>query len=178
MVILSTVLFSCTNTIEEVKEIDATEEKPVKESFNVVYYRSEKGNVTNRLTSPHVKQYKNGDAELPEGFLLEMLDSSLEVTTLLQAKYGRIISEEKRMIARDSVIIKNKKSEELFTEELIWQQDSGKIYTDAFVKIKKQEVVILGKGLESNEDFSKYKIKNISGEYYLNENELENGTNE
>jgi len=167
------VLFSCNNTIEEVKEVGDTKEKPVKESLNVTYLRSIKGSISNRLISPYVKQYKNGDAIFPKGFFLEILDSNLEVTAQLQAKFGHVFNDTKRMIARDSVIFINVEGDELFTEELIWQQDSGRIYTDKFVRIKKKDVVLLGKGLESNEDFSKYVVKNISGEYYFNENEFD-----
>lgn len=174
VVILIMVLFSCNNTITEVKEIGDSEEKPVKESFNVTYLRSVKGVLNNRLMSPYVKQYKNGDALFPEGFVLEMLDSNLKVSARLEAKFGHVISETKTMIARDSVVFKNVVNEELYTEELIWQQDSGRVYTDKFVKIKKKDVVILGKGLESNADFSKYVLKNITGEYYFDENEIEN----
>jgi LPS export ABC transporter protein LptC len=172
------VLFSCNNTIDEVKEIGDTEEKPIKESFNVTYLRSVKGKLSNRLISPYVKQYKNGDAIFPEGFVLEMLDSNLSVTARLEANFGHVINESKKMIARDSVVFRNVVNEELYTEELIWQQDSGRVYTDKFVKIKKKDVVILGKGLESNADFSKYVLKNITGEYYFNENELEDEKDE
>ena len=178
LTLLVLVLFSCNNTIQEVKEVGDMEEKPFKESFNVTYLRSLNGKISNRLISPHVMQYKNRDAIFPEGFLLEILDSNLEVTARLQAKFGHIFSESKKMLARDSVIFINSENDELFTEELIWQQDSGRIYTDKFVKIKKKDVVLLGKGLESNEDFSKYVLKNISGEYYFNENEFEDEKNE
>ena len=170
------VLFSCNNTIDEVKEIGNTEEKPVKESFNVTYLRSVKGVLSNRLMASYVKQYKNGDAIFPEGFVLEMLDSNLAVTARLEAKFGHVFNESKKMIARDSVVFRNVVNEELYTEELIWQQDSGRVYTDKFVKIKKKDVVILGNGLESNADFSKYVLKNITGEYYFDETELENDT--
>lgn len=172
--IMVMVLFSCNNTIDEVKEIGDTEEKPVKESFNVTYLRSVNGELSSRLISPYVKQYKNGDAIFPDGFLLEMLDSNLNITARLEANFGHVFNESKKMVARDSVVFRNVVNEELFTEELTWQQDSGRVYTDKFVKIKKKDVVILGKGLESNADFSKYVLKNITGEYYFNENELEN----
>ncbi len=178
VIILVMVLFSCNNTIEEVKEIGDLEEKPVKESFNVTYLRSINGELSNRLISPYVKQYKNGDAIFPDGFVLEMLDSNLRVSARLEAKFGHVFSESKKMIARDSVVFRNVVNEEIYTEELIWQQDSGRIYTDKFVKIKKKDVVILGKGFESNADFSKYVLKNITGEYYFNEDEIENEKNE
>jgi len=132
------VLFSCNNTIEEVKEVGDTAEKPVKESFDVVYLRSINGNITNRLIAPYVKQYKNQDAIFPDGFVLEILDSNLNVTARLEAKFGHVFNADKRMLARDSVIFINVENDELYTEELIWQQDSGRIYTDKFVKIKKR----------------------------------------
>ena len=149
------VLFSCKNSIEEVKEIGEFEELPVKESYNVIYLRSQHGLVSNRLTAPLLEQYKNKKTIMPQGFLLEFLDSNLNTSAYLQAKYGEIINSENKMIARDSVILVNFKNEELYTEELTWQQD------------------IHGKGLESSEDFSKYVIKKVTGQYFLDEESVE-----
>lgn len=167
------VLFSCKNSIEEVKEIGEFEELPVKESYNVIYLRSQHGLVSNRLTAPLLEQYKNKKTIMPQGFLLEFLDSNLNTSAYLQAKYGEIINSENKMIARDSVILVNFKNEELYTEELTWQQDSAKIYTDKYIKIKREDVVIHGKGLESSEDFSKYVIKKVTGQYFLDEESVE-----
>ena len=163
------VLFSCKNTINEVKEIGEFEELPLKESFDVTYLRSLNGKVGNRLFAPLVYQYKNKNTIMPKGFKLEFLDSNLVASAYLEAKYGEIISSTGLMIARDSVILVNFKKEELYTEELIWQQDSAKIYTDKYIKIKRKDVVIHGKGFESNEDFSHYTIKKVTGQYYLND---------
>lgn len=166
-------LFSCKNTIEEVKEIGSFDEVPVKESFEVVYLRSQHGVVSNRLTTPVLEQYKNKRTLMPQGFLLEFLDSNMNTNAYLEAKYGEIISADNKMIARDSVILVNFKNEELYTEELIWQQDSAKIFTDKYIKIVREDVVIHGKGLESSEDFSKYVIKKVTGQYYIDEEEFE-----
>jgi hypothetical protein len=76
------------------------------------------------------------------------------------------------MIARDSVILINLKQEELFTEELIWKQDSAKIYTEKYIKIVRNDVVIHGKGFESTEDFSNYVIKKVTGQYYIDDASL------
>ena len=171
--LLASVLFSCTNTISEVKEIGEFKELPVKESFNVTYLRSHRARVSNRLTAPVVHQFKNSNTVMPEGFLLEFLDSNLATTAYLEANYGEIIREENLMIARDSVILVNFKNEELYSEELIWSQDSAKIYTEQYIKIKRDDVVIHGKGFESTEDFSKYTIKKVTGQYYLDEEELD-----
>jgi LPS export ABC transporter protein LptC len=161
------VLFSCENSINKVKELGDFQELPMKESYNVTYLRSQNGRVVNRLYSPHVQQFKNRNTVFPIGFKLEFLDSNLNTNAYLQAKYGEILSEDQMMIARDSVILVNFKHEELFTEELIWKQDSAKIYTDKYIKIKRNDVVIHGKGFESSEDFSTYVIKKVTGQYYV-----------
>lgn len=172
------VLFSCKNSIESVTEIGEFVELPVKETFNVTYLRSQHGLVSNRLYAPVVLQYKNRKTTFPEGFKLEFLDSNLVPNAFLQAKYGEMLPEENRMIARDSVILVNFKKEELFTEELIWKQDSAKIYTDKYIKIKREDVVIHGKGFESTEDFSNYVIKKVTGQYYLEDSSINNEENE
>lgn len=166
------VLFSCKNTINEVKEIGDFEELPMKESFNVTYLRSQNGRVSNRLYSPHVQQFKNRNTVFPIGFKLEFLDSNLQTNAYLEAKYGEMLSEDQMMIARDSVILVNFKKEELYTEELTWKQDSAKIYTDKYIKIKRSDVVIHGKGFESSEDFSNYVIKKVTGQYYLDDSSI------
>lgn len=166
------VLFSCENSIQDVKEIGDFEELPVKESFNVTYLRSQKGRVVNRLYAPEVQQFKNRNTVFPMGFKLEFLDSNLNMNAMLQAKYGEILSEKQMMIARDSVILINLKQEELFTEELIWKQDSAKIYTEKYIKIVRNDVVIHGKGFESTEDFSNYVIKKVTGQYYIDDASL------
>lgn len=172
------VLFSCKNSIESVTEIGEFIELPVKETYNVTYLRSQNGQVGNRLYAPVVQQFKNRNTIFPEGFKLEFLDSNHVPNAFLEAKYGEMLSEEHLMIARDSVILVNFKKEELFTEELIWKQDSAKIYTDKYIKIKREDVVIHGKGFESTEDFSNYVIKKVTGQYYLEDSSLENEENE
>jgi len=46
---------------------------------------------------------------------------------------------------------------------LIWLQDSSKIYTDEFVKITTADEIIMGEGMEANQDFTKWKIHKIKG---------------
>lgn len=166
------VLFSCQNSIKDVKEIGEFEELPAKESFNVTYLRSQNGIIVNRLYAPDVQQFKNRRTIFPLGFKLEFLDSNLNTNAMLQANYGEILSEDQMMIAKDSVILINFKQEKLFTEELIWKQDSAKIYTDKYIKIIRDDVVIHGKGFESTEDFSNYVIKKVTGQYYLDDASL------
>ncbi|MBK6833790.1 MAG: LPS export ABC transporter periplasmic protein LptC [Bacteroidetes bacterium] len=44
-----------------------------------------------------------------------------------------------------------------------------KIYTDAYVEITTKREIIKGTGMEANEDFSEWEIKNVSGTLPLDE---------
>ena len=55
------------------------------------------------------------------------------------------------------------KGEKLNTEHLFWDEKKEMIYSDVFVKITTKDEIIMGEGLESNQDFSRYKFKKIKG---------------
>jgi len=86
-----------------------------------------------------------------------------EIESSLFANYGVSYDEKKLMEARENVMVKNKKGEELSTEKLFWDQNTQRIYTDAFVKIKRDDQILFGNGFESNETFTKYRILQLTG---------------
>ena len=45
----------------------------------------------------------------------------------------------------------------------MWKRKDKKIYSTKFVKITTAEEIIMGEGLEANEDFSDYVIKKVKG---------------
>lgn len=55
------------------------------------------------------------------------------------------------------------------TERLVWDEATEKISTDAPVKITTGNEVIRGIGLESNQDFSRYQIHQVTGVFHLEE---------
>ena len=73
------------------------------------------------------------------------------------------------MEAKNNVVVVNEKGEQLNTEHLTWDKKQSLIYTKEFVKITTAEEIIYGNGLESNQSFTKYKIKDIKGTINLKE---------
>ena len=70
----------------------------------------------------------------------------------------------KIMEARYNVIVENiQKDERLNTEELFWDQNSNKIYSNKFVKITRGEEVLTGDGLVSDQNFDNIEIVNLKG---------------
>lgn len=118
-----------------------------------------------RLTAPELIQFSGQDAytEMPESFELQFFNQHQKVESFLHADYGIIFDKRQLMRAVGNVVLKNKKGEQLFAEELNWDQDKKLIYSDKFVKIVTEEEILFGEGFESNEDFTEYTIKNLTG---------------
>ena len=159
-------LFSCKNDIKEVHALTAENELPVQTTFNATYDYTEGGKLKNRLVVTQLDRYVGDEpyVEVSKGFTMYIYDSLETVEAELSAERGIYREEQYIMEAREDVILRNKAGDQLNTEELIWLQDSGVIYTDKFVKITRNDGVLFGKGLVSNESFTKYKIKQPTGE--------------
>ncbi|PSR05344.1 MAG: LPS export ABC transporter periplasmic protein LptC, partial [Bacteroidetes bacterium SW_11_45_7] len=87
--------------------------------------------------------------------------------------YGIAYEDRDEMTVRDNVVVINTKGEKLNTEELIWEREKEKIYSDKFVKVKREDEIIMGKGLVSNQKFTEYTIKDIRGTINVESEEFE-----
>ena len=150
-------------TINQVTASDKTHPEQTMKEAEILY--SDSGKVKMKLTGPHLDTY-SGDKpyiEFPKGVNVLFYDDSMKVNSRLKADYGIRYEKEGKMEVKRNVEVINIKNEKLNTEDLIWEEAKDKIYTDAFVKITTKDEVMYGDGLESNQDFTKYKIKNIKG---------------
>jgi LPS export ABC transporter protein LptC len=101
----------------------------------------------------------NPRQEFPEGVKIDFLEPNLSVRSTIVAKKAIRQQEKGQITVRDSVIMTTVKQEKLETEELIWDEKTGKIFTEKFVKVTQPSEVVYGFGLEAEQDFSYWKIK-------------------
>lgn len=166
---------SCKN---DPKEIDALVTKNTMredKALDVTILYSEDGQTKARLFS---KEFIRNEVAKPpyidmnKGLKVEFFDDSLKVKTVLTARYARYYEQQGNVLIRDSVVVVNQKGERLQTEELVWNQNVRKIYTEKFVKIHTPTQILYGDGLEANEDFSWYIIKNPRGIVQVDKSEV------
>jgi LPS export ABC transporter protein LptC len=161
---------ACENDLAKVEKIPTLEVSlPIETSKEVEIIYSDSAVVRARLTSPELKFYKVAKPyrEMPKGLLVEFYAPGLILESTLKAKFGRKYENQGLVEVRDSVVVVNKKGERLDTEKLIWNEKTGKIYTDKFVRIQTNNEVIFGEGLVANQNFSSYKIFKIKGVFNL-----------
>ncbi len=167
------VLYSCSGTtVEDVREYTETGPSPIRITLNVTYEFTEAGKLKNELYASRAEQYQEPDSSyslLSGGFILTFYDENVEFDGRLSAENGFIRGDNSMMIARDSVVFVNRDNETLYTEELIWVQDSAKVFTNKFVTIEREDDIIYGKGLISDENFTNYIIKSPTGTFFLTE---------
>ena len=174
--IFSGVFFSCTNDLKDVMALPTNKlsASQVGDSVTMLYTDSAQLKIV--LTANRLLLFNKNVTEpftvLPKGFFVTFFDEEEKISTTLRANYGVRYDITKRMEAKYKVEVVNKKGEKLETERLVWDEANKKIYTDAPIKITTPTQVITGKGLNSNQDFTKYEIKEVTGIIKLKNNEL------
>jgi len=168
----ATMLFSCENDMMAVVKLSSKDSIPDVTVNNVNVKQSEKGKITLELTAPKMISFQTRDAytEFPNGLRIVFFDSIMQPKSELTANYGISWDSRNTMQARGNVVIKNfEKHEQLNTETLLYDRNAKKVSTDDFVKITTPDRIIMGKGMESDELFSNWAIRNGSGTIYVNE---------
>ena len=163
--IIGILLFSCENDVAEIAKFDSVDTLPAQQGKNVEILYSKEGRTEFKLNAPVLNRYSGNKAynEMPNGVAIEIYDSLGNISTSLTSKYAIDRDFEEIMVARGDVVVINAEGEKLNTEELIWNQKTEKITSNVFVKITTADQIIMGDGLESNQDFSRYTIKKIRG---------------
>lgn len=120
-----------------------------------------------KVIAPEMYTYDKNVAEpftlLPKGVYVVFYDNAGKQTSTLKANYGVRYERSKKMEAKYNVEVVNINGEKLNTEHLIWDEARKKIISDTFVKITTDKEIIMGNGLEANQDFTQYEIKQITG---------------
>lgn len=162
--------FGCRNEISEIKALTDPQNLPVQTNLEAEYYYTVHGKLRNKLLAGQLDQYGGEKTylEASKGIELFIYDTLQKESAHLTATNGKFLESESKLIAWGNVVLVNAQGSKLETEELIFLQDSATIHTDKYVTITTPSGVIHGKGLESNDSFTKYRIVETTGDLYMN----------
>ncbi len=168
VVILATMLFSCGNKTEAIKDLPVRDTMPIEEARDVTMYYSDSGMIEAKMTAPLMRRYEDINRrsvlKLPEGLKVVFYDSLQNPETTMTAKYGERFDELQRIEVKYDVVVLTTDSKELHSNHLIWDEKMHKIYSNVFVKIITPDKIIWGDGFESDERFEQYHIIRPKGE--------------
>lgn len=152
--------FSCRESLdpEALKVYDG----PVNSATNIFLVQSDSAIVRSEITAPKQLEFLNGNIEFPEGIEIKFFSKEGQLETTMVANRGYFMKNENLYRGEGNVQIQNlPKDQKLQTEEIFWDQPGQKIYTDKFVTIQERQTLFNGTGMEADDSFSNYTLKQV-----------------
>lgn len=176
LVVLCCLFAACNDTESNLpKNLDELRRKEAgTESYNILYAYSDSGRLTAKLYAKHdIERFDTEKQEtyhhLDQGFVLETYGPGPRLESIVKANVGKLYQKRGYAEALGNVVLTSIKGEVMETEKLFWYRTENRIHTDEDVKIITKDEIIFGKGLESNTNFTRYKIYKIRGTMQVRE---------
>ena len=160
---------SCKNDLEEVASATLVNKFPSTTYLDYDVLYSDSAIVRIRLQGKVMEQYDGDIAhdEFKKGVHLWFFDQEKNVESEMTANHATRFRTSNQMEAKGNVVVFNKVGDKLNTEHLVWDANTRKIFTEEYVRITTKDKIITGKGLVSDETFTHYRVKNITGQIRL-----------
>ncbi len=94
----------------------------------------------------------------PKGIYIEQFDSIFEVEAKIVADTAWRYTAKNLWRVKGNVDIRNRQGEVFMSDELFWDQQSQKVYSDKFIEIIRGDTELKGYGFESNQEMTEYRI--------------------
>ena len=155
---------------EEMSEEEKAKNTLIASFENIRRIYSEEGLLKIKIEAPLEYIYQNEDVYYPKNFRISMYNPNGQITTTLTADSGRLEQATKLYHAYGNVeVINHEQEQKVNTPELHWNRFKREIYTDKEIVIKTPTETLYGIGMTSNEEFSKYKVWQPTGNFVYKE---------
>lgn len=94
----------------------------------------------------------------PSGIFLERFTPSFDIEATVEADTAWYYDNKRIWKLRSNVHVENMQGEEFNSEELYWDMENGRVYSDTYIEIKRKDSQLKGYGFESNEQMTNYRI--------------------
>lgn len=99
----------------------------------------------------------------PKGIYVEKFDSLFQTEASIVADTAYYYDKQGLFQFVGQVEVKSLQGERFETEELFWNQKEDKVYSDRFIRIEQEDKIITGVGFESNQNMTRYTIRESRG---------------
>lgn len=115
----------------------------------------------------------------PDGFYFEQFDSLFNVTATIKADSVWNFTRRKLWQLRGNVSIVNSLGETFTSEELFWDENAQRIYSNQYVEINRpNKTLTKAKRFEANQQMTNYRLYDVISDIYVNDDEEANQQNE
>ncbi len=136
---------------------------------------SDSGHTRYRIAAPLWNMYEEAKAPhwtFPKGVTCEELDNSYKSVTTIKCDSAYFDKVQNLWTLTGNVRMTNVTGDVVLTDQLIWDQQAHKMYSDAFIHIEKQGRIIEGYGYESNERLTTYQLRQVEAIFPIDERRM------
>lgn len=170
-VLAVTMFFSCKNNFEEVQNIGILSSEPLTVAENINTKYTDSGKLKSILKSPKMLNFSNRDFafyEFPEGVDLTLFDDDNNRSNVI-ADYAIVYDETDLIDLRGNVVLDTHNRDTLYADQLFYDQKLQWLFTNQPVKFRTKDQLIDGNGFDSDRNFSKARVLEVTGIVFLNE---------
>lgn len=158
---------ACSQEKRETIRISADPETfPTMRTIDVSTTISDSGYTRYHITSPlwlMFEEAREPHWNFPGGIFVIQYDNDMKETGTFTADTATFWSQKKLWRFDRNVRMRNIAGDRFLTEQLFWDQNSRKLYSDSFIHIERSDRVIEGVGFESDENMTDYTISHPMG---------------
>lgn len=170
--------YGCKNDIETIQALTSESNLPDVTGFQIEMQYTDSGFLKGKILAPEVLQYNKAEDpynEFPQGMTAIFFDRAGNETSLIRANYAIYHTAKKLWEGRNGVYGENKISgEKIETDQIYWDQEAKRIYSDKFTKITRDDGIHVGEyGFDAEEDLSPLQLKGYSGKVTIQEETTE-----
>lgn len=159
--LLGAVLTGCFQDRTVDTEFEEPEEMPDQEMWDFEIRATKMGELQAIIRAGHMRRYsKNATSLFDEGIHIDFYNEDEKVTSVLKAETGELEEQTTNVTARGNVVVESDSGITLYTEELYYDKNKEKIFSETDVKIATQKGDTLhGVGFESDTQMDEWEIK-------------------
>ena len=158
-------LESCENDPNEVAAL-TRRTREVEEGHDIIGKFSQSAVEKAELKAPLMYRVKADTpyTEFPKTIHVDFYKENRVIESVVKARYAKYFETLGKVYLRDSVVVFNTTGDTLYCDDLWWDQTANIFYTDRPVVIHTSTQQLNGSGLWALANFSKYTIKNTTGD--------------
>lgn len=147
-------------------DVDDASDLPTMTTRDVETLISDSGYTRYKITAPLWLMYDNQTNSrwrFPDGLDIMKFDNDMKPDSRVVCDSATYFTNKKLWRLDGNVRMRNVAGDKFLTQQLFWDQNKGKIYSDSFIHIERSDRILEGFGFVSDEKMTRYSIARPSG---------------
>ncbi len=155
---------ACQRESEETVESNTNELLPDQESWDANLVITNEGRKVGVVRAAHIEKYNSKNLTLiSDGLKVDFFNNEGQHTSVLTSEGGKVNDNDQNMTAYGNVVVVSDSGMTLYTDTLIWNNDTQKIISHIPVKIISEGDTLYGDSFISDANLENYEITNSRG---------------